>query len=76
MQFSTGPPGRPQVPNRGPAGAFGANEPAEAGSYDSLIGKKVWTRWPEDNHFYEAVITDYKPVEVCLNCKIVEGSCI
>ncbi|MBA0594388.1 hypothetical protein Gorai_011295, partial [Gossypium raimondii] len=22
-----------------------------------------WTRWPEDNHFYEAVITDYNSVE-------------
>ncbi|KAL0843018.1 hypothetical protein Bca101_016263 [Brassica carinata] len=46
--------GRPQ------AGAF-TNERGE--SYDPLIGKKVWTKWPEDNHFYEAVITDYNPVE-------------
>ncbi|GMP61364.1 hypothetical protein CsSME_00023859 [Camellia sinensis var. sinensis] len=27
------------------------------------VGRKVWTRWPEDNNFYEAVITDYNPVE-------------
>ncbi|KAJ7976014.1 Protein EMSY-LIKE 3 [Quillaja saponaria] len=30
---------------------------------DLLIGKKVWTRWPADNHFYEAVITDYNSAE-------------
>lgn len=36
-----------------------ANEPAEA-----LIGRKVWTKWPEDNSFYEAVVTHYNAVEV------------
>lgn len=56
--------GRPQGPNRGSSGAFVASEPAEVGTYD-LVGRKVWTRWPEDNHFYEAVITDYNHVEVC-----------
>ncbi|KAL5765083.1 hypothetical protein ACOSP7_017379 [Xanthoceras sorbifolium] len=61
--FSTGLTGRAQVPNRGSSGAFGANETAEAATYDPLIGRKVWTRWPEDNHFYEAVITDYNPAE-------------
>ncbi|KAF3564422.1 hypothetical protein DY000_02019606 [Brassica cretica] len=35
-----------------------ANEPAEA-----LIGRKVWTKWPEDNSFYEAVVTQYNAVE-------------
>ncbi|KAJ4883331.1 Protein EMSY-LIKE 2 [Raphanus sativus] len=39
-------------------GAVSGNEPAEA-----LIGKKVWTRWPEDNSFYEAVVTQYNAVE-------------
>ncbi|KAL2461305.1 Protein EMSY-LIKE 3 [Abeliophyllum distichum] len=34
-----------------------------AGSFDSLIGRKVRTRWPDDNNFYEAVITDYNPDE-------------
>ncbi|XP_018475392.2 protein EMSY-LIKE 3 [Raphanus sativus] len=52
---ATGIAGRPQ------AGGTFTNEPGE--SYDPLIGKKVWTKWPEDNHFYEAVITDYNPVE-------------
>ncbi|KAB2068214.1 hypothetical protein E1A91_A08G017900v1 [Gossypium mustelinum] len=60
---STGLPGRPQPPNRTSSGAFATNEPAEAAPYDPLIGRKVWTRWPEDNHFYEAVITDYNAAE-------------
>lgn len=51
---SAGPIGSLQVGNRGP----------ESTSYDPLIGKKVWTRWPDDNNFYEAVITDYNPDEV------------
>ncbi|XWS73472.1 hypothetical protein CRYUN_Cryun02cG0132000 [Craigia yunnanensis] len=60
---SAGLHGRPQAPNRSSSGAFAANGSAEAAPYDPLIGRKVWTRWPEDNHFYEAVITDYNPVE-------------
>ncbi|KAF2289468.1 hypothetical protein GH714_036425 [Hevea brasiliensis] len=45
------------------SGALAANEHAEPASSDPLIGRKVWTRWPEDNSFYEAVITDYNPAE-------------
>lgn len=61
MQYaSSGPTGRGQVANRG------VNEPAEAATFDPLIGRKVRTRWPDDNNFYEAVITDYNPVEVYL----------
>ncbi|KAE8678841.1 Protein EMSY-LIKE 3 [Hibiscus syriacus] len=60
---SAGLPGRPQASNCMFSGAFTTNEPAEAATYDPLIGRKVWTRWPEDNHFYEAVITDYNRVE-------------
>ncbi|XP_028759848.1 protein EMSY-LIKE 3 isoform X3 [Neltuma alba] len=64
VQFpSTGHTGRTQANNQGSSGAFATNEPPEAASYDPLIGKKVWTRWPEDNHFYEAVITDYNSAE-------------
>ncbi|XP_027364260.1 protein EMSY-LIKE 3 isoform X2 [Abrus precatorius] len=65
IQFpSTGHTSRSQVTNQGgSSGAFAANEPAEAASCDPWIGRKVWTRWPEDNHFYEAVITDYNPAE-------------
>lgn len=67
VQFpSIGLTGKTQATNRGSSGAFATNEPAEAASYDPLIGRKVWTRWPEDNHFYEAVITDYNSAEVCL----------
>ncbi|XP_034892385.1 protein EMSY-LIKE 3 isoform X1 [Populus alba] len=54
QRCSTGLSGRAQVANHGSSGAFAAND---------LIGKKVWTQWPEDNHFYEAVITDYNAVE-------------
>lgn len=46
--------GRDQVPKPG----FG-----EDTSSDPLIGRKVWTRWPTDNNFYEAVIRDFNPVE-------------
>lgn len=61
MQYPSTPlPGRPQVASRSTSGAFAANDPAEASNFDPLIGKKVWTRWPEDNNFYEAVITDFK----------------
>ena len=55
QQCSTGLSGRAQVANHGSSGAFAAHD---------LIGKKVWTLWPEDNHYYEAVITDYNAVEV------------
>ncbi|XP_057422964.1 protein EMSY-LIKE 3 isoform X2 [Lotus japonicus] len=59
---SAGPTNRSQVTNRrGSSGAFAANGAAKVASYDPLIGKKVWTRWPEDNQFYEAVVTDYNP---------------
>ncbi|OMO51719.1 hypothetical protein COLO4_37541 [Corchorus olitorius] len=39
------------------------NEPADGATLDALIGRKVWTRWPEDNNFYEAIITDFNPSE-------------
>ena len=58
--------------NRNSSATLASSAPAEAAGFDPLIGKKVWTRWPEDNHFYEAVITDYNPIEVCLglsNCQ-------
>ncbi|XP_024020279.1 protein EMSY-LIKE 3 isoform X1 [Morus notabilis] len=64
MQYpSTGVTGRAQATNRGSTGAFGTTEAAEGAAFDPLIGRKVWTRWPEDNHFYEAVITDYNALE-------------
>lgn len=63
MQYPSGLTGRTQVANRGTSVALATKESAEAASYEPLIGRKVWTRWPEDNHFYEAVITDHNPVE-------------
>uniref|UniRef100_A0A3Q7F0N9 ENT domain-containing protein n=1 Tax=Solanum lycopersicum TaxID=4081 RepID=A0A3Q7F0N9_SOLLC len=56
MQYPpSGPFGRGQLDNR-------VSESAKA-PVDSLIGRKVRTRWPDDNNFYEAVITDYNKAE-------------
>ncbi|MFS7908829.1 putative protein EMSY-LIKE, plant [Helianthus anomalus] len=55
--------GRAQLGNRVTSVAL-ANETAETPSFSPLIGRKVRTRWPDDNNFYEATITDYNPVEV------------
>ncbi|XP_017976905.1 PREDICTED: protein EMSY-LIKE 1 isoform X1 [Theobroma cacao] len=60
---STVSAGNRQFNNRGSVGCLLANEPAEGATFEPLIGRKVWTRWPEDNNFYEAVITDYNPSE-------------
>lgn len=69
---STGPTGRGQVSNRVSSGAI-VNEPAEGTTYDPLIGRKVRTRWPDDNNFYEAVITDYNQAEVSVGLLSVTG---
>ncbi|XP_024037400.1 protein EMSY-LIKE 1 isoform X2 [Citrus clementina] len=60
----TGPAANRSFINRSSSGNIPTNEPAEAATFDPLIGRKVWTRWPEDNNFYEAVITDYNPTEI------------
>lgn len=70
---SSGPGGRNQVPNRVTSGT-GTGELAEAASIDPLVGKKVRTRWPDDNNFYEAVITDYNPVDRLHNLVYDMGS--
>lgn len=63
MQYPpSGPSGRGQLGNRVTSGPL-ANESAETSAFSPLIGRKVRTRWPDDNNFYEAVITDYNPVE-------------
>ncbi|XP_022896531.1 protein EMSY-LIKE 3-like isoform X2 [Olea europaea var. sylvestris] len=49
--------GRGQFGNRISSGGL------TGGSFDPLIGRKVRTRWPDDNNFYEAVIADYSPAE-------------
>ncbi|XP_031387003.1 protein EMSY-LIKE 3-like isoform X2 [Punica granatum] len=60
---SAGASGRAHGAKRSSLGAFATNEPGEAANFDPLIGKKVWTRWPDDNNFYEAVITNYNPAK-------------
>ncbi|TVU11100.1 hypothetical protein EJB05_44663 [Eragrostis curvula] len=42
----------------------GPPEPSQAQSVNPLVGRKVMSRWPEDNSFYEAVISDYSPETV------------
>ena len=37
---------------------------SEVAALDPLVGKKVRTRWLEDNSFYEVVITNYDPIKV------------
>ncbi|KAG9154841.1 hypothetical protein Leryth_019552 [Lithospermum erythrorhizon] len=59
---SSGPSGRGQLGNRVSFGHF-ASELEEAATFNPLIGRKVRTRWPDDNNFYEAVITDYNAAE-------------
>lgn len=67
MQYaSTAPTGGRHFMNHSSSGALTSNATADAAAFDPLVGKKVWTRWPEDNHFYEAVITDYNAAEVCV----------
>ncbi|XP_015078753.1 protein EMSY-LIKE 3-like [Solanum pennellii] len=57
MQYlSLGPSGRGQSSNQ-------VSEPAEPVSFDPLIGRKVRTRRPDDNNFYEAVIADCNAAE-------------
>ncbi|KAK7243522.1 hypothetical protein RIF29_38321 [Crotalaria pallida] len=53
---SSGPVGRNQVPNRVTSSNI-------IGEHDSMIGRRVRTKWPDDNNFYEAVISDYNPVD-------------
>ncbi|XP_062193767.1 protein EMSY-LIKE 3-like isoform X1 [Phragmites australis] len=57
MPSSAGPSGRGPHMNRNFPG--GPAELSQAQSVDPLIGRKVMSRWPEDNSFYEAVISDY-----------------
>nr|GEW11228.1 E3 ubiquitin-protein ligase UPL3-like [Tanacetum cinerariifolium] len=40
-----------------------ANEANDAGTKDYLVGRKLGTRWPEDQNFYEVVILDYNPLQ-------------
>ncbi|XP_020406862.1 protein EMSY-LIKE 3 isoform X2 [Zea mays] len=55
MPSSAGPGGRGTIINRN----MSAGLPPESSQLNPLIGRKVMTRWPDDNSFYEAEITDY-----------------
>ncbi|KAK2998778.1 hypothetical protein RJ639_024390 [Escallonia herrerae] len=48
----------PRYPSTGPNPRGQAAE-----TRDPLIGRKVMTRWPADNNFYEAIISDYNHAE-------------
>ena len=56
---------RGMLSNHGSSAIPVANEATDVGTRDQLIGRKLRTRWPDDNNFYEAVIVDYNPVQVC-----------
>ncbi|CAO2188950.1 unnamed protein product [Urochloa humidicola] len=55
LPSSAGPSGRGPVTNRNTSAVL----PPEGPQLNPLINRKVMTRWPDDNSFYEAVITDY-----------------
>lgn len=65
MSYSSGPLGRGQFGNHMPSRGL-ANEPTESVTLDPLVGRKVRTRWPANNNFYEAVIAEYNAAEVHL----------
>lgn len=65
MTPSAGPSGRGPHMNRNFPVGLVSFEPSEALHINPLINRKVMSRWPEDNSFYEATITDYNPETVC-----------
>ncbi|XP_074367209.1 protein EMSY-LIKE 1-like isoform X2 [Apium graveolens] len=58
---STGPTPRGVSTGNGASSLFVINKNVEVARCERLIGRKVMIRWPEDNNFYEAIITDYNP---------------
>lgn len=62
--FSSSKPIHYQQAGPGSSSALRSGELAER-PRDPLIGRRVMTRWPDDNNFYEAIITDYSAVDVC-----------
>ncbi|KAI5671560.1 hypothetical protein M9H77_11924 [Catharanthus roseus] len=62
QQVLSSPPTMPyQQPNQG-TGALVINELSQR-TCESLVGRKVMTRFSDDSNFCEAIITDYDPVE-------------
>uniref|UniRef100_A0A1J3K6K9 ENT domain-containing protein n=1 Tax=Noccaea caerulescens TaxID=107243 RepID=A0A1J3K6K9_NOCCA len=56
-------PPRGLILNRLPSGPASSSEPTNGIDPESIVGRRVKTKWPEDNTFYEALITKYSPVE-------------
>lgn len=55
---------RAMLSNHGSSTIVLPNEASDVGTTrDHLIGRKLRTRWPDDNNFYEAVIVEYNPVQ-------------
>ncbi|KAK6126871.1 hypothetical protein DH2020_039394 [Rehmannia glutinosa] len=59
--FTAAKPLQYQFSNHVSSGAP-TDDPSES-MHDSLIGRRVMIRWPADNNFYEAIITEYNPVD-------------
>ncbi|KMT15330.1 hypothetical protein BVRB_3g060360 isoform A [Beta vulgaris subsp. vulgaris] len=51
--------GRGRKPRQFPYSNHAAHETATPGTGEELVGRKVLTRWPDDNHFYEAIVSRY-----------------
>ncbi|KAF3640810.1 Protein EMSY-LIKE 3 [Capsicum annuum] len=60
--FSSSKPVHYQQAGPGSSSALHSGELAER-PRDPLIGRRVMTRWPDDNNFYEAIITDYSAID-------------
>ncbi|WOK98118.1 protein EMSY-LIKE 3 isoform X2 [Canna indica] len=58
-----GSTGKGHVPNKKSYGTRPLFKAVKQAPCDSLIGQKFKIRWPEDNKFYEALITDYNQVK-------------
>ena len=66
-------PGRGGAPGRGAApwsNHKGAGPSSDA-PVDQWIGRRVMTRWPEDNTFYDAIVSDYND-NTMLHCLVYD----
>ncbi|XP_057768787.1 protein EMSY-LIKE 1-like isoform X3 [Salvia miltiorrhiza] len=59
--FTSGKPMQYQFGDHVSSGAP-MDDPSES-IHESLIGRRVMIRWPADSNFYEAVISEYNPVD-------------
>ncbi|KAL3382205.1 hypothetical protein AABB24_001990 [Solanum stoloniferum] len=61
--FSSSRPVHYQQAGPGSSSALRSAEFTERPHDNPLIGRRVMTRWPDDNNFYKAIITDYSAVD-------------